>query len=886
MTTGDKLSRLRKENNYTQEQLADILGVSRQAISKWESDVAYPETDKLIRLSTLYHCSLDYLVKEDVDEPQFTMPQQRESSNRSVKADRLFAGTLRFAPVILYSLWALLLWALYATKLVPDRSLYEWFGRSAIKTLQPSINALISLGVISCAYIAVLGVLQRFGSKKANLIANVGSFVFQAGIFVCVMCLIGVCKSMGIVHGKVVVVVASVTGSFALLQAVFIALDCYFNHDEKADSKPTRTSKARRCWKFISAHRVMAIIVAFVLLAGIALSIVLPLTVGNIFNTKKVSRIQIGDSRTEVEHILGKPIDIDLEKLVDIVAFADIMELIDIADSNDLKQLTNNIYFYCSPKAEKLIKNILDRFFSSYSPEDMYVAGNELYKMMQELAELEFEYIEVYFEDDSVVEVEYNAKYSMTRENEVKWNVSGKKKQQLKILPSEIPYGEIPYSTELYAQVFYTDGSYRLSRIENVSAVGNATEGWTVTWSDDWGYYTHTIKEGSPKDGDVISRDEVDDNVYFTLYSTDENGNDGYVLKIFGQGALSNRLEYGWEEYADRVVEVVVSDGITNVPNYAFMNFSNLMTLTLPDSISKIGQYAFCNCVNIAELNFSENLTMIGAHAFEGCTGITELTVPANVSIVSSEAFAGCTALQRVDWNAERLRLIGNNVFNNTPNLAVVNFNDVVDIPNGILSGSGVITVNIDSSVESIGARAFQNCTNLNKVNFESEGYRLESIGEYAFSGCTSLQIIEIPKNVRVFSRGVFENCTKLREVFDMWPDIDSGWITEIQDDAFYNCVSFVAPNFRVDYLKRIGSRAFYNCSSLQGFSLKSSYLESIAPYAFLGCTNLTYVDIYIHNWTFTASNGDIVSEYLYGAEVAEYLTKTYCAYTWNALDW
>ena len=46
MTLGEKLSKLRKEYNYTQEQLADILGVSRQSISKWESDIAYPETDK------------------------------------------------------------------------------------------------------------------------------------------------------------------------------------------------------------------------------------------------------------------------------------------------------------------------------------------------------------------------------------------------------------------------------------------------------------------------------------------------------------------------------------------------------------------------------------------------------------------------------------------------------------------------------------------------------------------------------------------------------------------------------------------------------------------------------------------------------------------------
>ncbi|MCI5603890.1 MAG: helix-turn-helix domain-containing protein [Clostridiales bacterium] len=67
MTLGNKLSRLRKENNYTQEQLAEILGVSRQSISKWESDISYPETDKLIHLSNLFGCSLDYLLKDTVE---------------------------------------------------------------------------------------------------------------------------------------------------------------------------------------------------------------------------------------------------------------------------------------------------------------------------------------------------------------------------------------------------------------------------------------------------------------------------------------------------------------------------------------------------------------------------------------------------------------------------------------------------------------------------------------------------------------------------------------------------------------------------------------------------------------------------------------------------
>ena len=79
MTLGEKLSKLRKEYNYTQEQLADILGVTRQSISKWESDIAYPETDKLIKMGKIFECSMDYLLNDDITEKQGTQPTEKES---------------------------------------------------------------------------------------------------------------------------------------------------------------------------------------------------------------------------------------------------------------------------------------------------------------------------------------------------------------------------------------------------------------------------------------------------------------------------------------------------------------------------------------------------------------------------------------------------------------------------------------------------------------------------------------------------------------------------------------------------------------------------------------------------------------------------------------
>ena len=69
MTLGEKLTKLRKKQNYTQEQLAEILEVSRQSVSKWEFDLAYPETSKLKQLSKLYKCSIDYLLDDENEEP-------------------------------------------------------------------------------------------------------------------------------------------------------------------------------------------------------------------------------------------------------------------------------------------------------------------------------------------------------------------------------------------------------------------------------------------------------------------------------------------------------------------------------------------------------------------------------------------------------------------------------------------------------------------------------------------------------------------------------------------------------------------------------------------------------------------------------------------------
>lgn len=64
MTFGEKLQFLRKEKAISQEQFAEVMNVSRQAVSKWELNQSYPEVDKIIEVSNYFGVSLDELMND------------------------------------------------------------------------------------------------------------------------------------------------------------------------------------------------------------------------------------------------------------------------------------------------------------------------------------------------------------------------------------------------------------------------------------------------------------------------------------------------------------------------------------------------------------------------------------------------------------------------------------------------------------------------------------------------------------------------------------------------------------------------------------------------------------------------------------------------------
>lgn len=81
MNTGKKISEARKSKNLTQEQLAELMSVTRQTVSRWESDLAYPEMEKVVKLTSILGVTCDYLLKDEYDEPGL----KEESENRQKK---------------------------------------------------------------------------------------------------------------------------------------------------------------------------------------------------------------------------------------------------------------------------------------------------------------------------------------------------------------------------------------------------------------------------------------------------------------------------------------------------------------------------------------------------------------------------------------------------------------------------------------------------------------------------------------------------------------------------------------------------------------------------------------------------------------------------------
>ena len=96
----EKLQKLRKDNNLSQEQLAEKIGVSRQAISKWERGEATPDSDNLICLAKIYNISLDELISSKEEKGNTNMNEESKKTELMKIKDYVLVALLSIVTII------------------------------------------------------------------------------------------------------------------------------------------------------------------------------------------------------------------------------------------------------------------------------------------------------------------------------------------------------------------------------------------------------------------------------------------------------------------------------------------------------------------------------------------------------------------------------------------------------------------------------------------------------------------------------------------------------------------------------------------------------------------------------------------------------------------
>ena len=107
MTIGERISKCRKEKNLSQEYVAEMLEISRQAVSKWENDLTEPDTGNLIKLARLFGVSVEYLASGEEAQPRIEYIERGVPLSKTIAVVLISLGGLSALLGILLS-WILI----------------------------------------------------------------------------------------------------------------------------------------------------------------------------------------------------------------------------------------------------------------------------------------------------------------------------------------------------------------------------------------------------------------------------------------------------------------------------------------------------------------------------------------------------------------------------------------------------------------------------------------------------------------------------------------------------------------------------------------------------------------------------------------------------------
>lgn len=176
MSFNEKLQKLRKENKYSQEELADMLDVTRQSVSKWESGQTYPEMDKLLALCKIFNCSLDELTNDEIKEisndKKTNFNSLVDSSLAFINKTYKVLSNMTFKNLLKCILTMFVLAIVLAFLFIPfsilQRAFYNVFFAAGSNALAQFLYAIVNI-ILGCIFVALYIMLFVYIFKIAFL---------------------------------------------------------------------------------------------------------------------------------------------------------------------------------------------------------------------------------------------------------------------------------------------------------------------------------------------------------------------------------------------------------------------------------------------------------------------------------------------------------------------------------------------------------------------------------------------------------------------------------------------------------------------------------------------------------------------------------------------
>lgn len=312
----------------------------------------------------------------------------------------------------------------------------------------------------------------------------------------------------------------------------------------------------------------------------------------------------------------------------------------------------------------------------------------------------------------------------------------------------------------------------------------------------------------------------------------------------------SSKCRYKYE-----IVDCRIPDGVVSINKHAFVGsevkniylpksvqfieeesfkYVSFPAISIPTQVKHIGERAFLGCKELQKVYIkSKHILSLEKSLFDSCESLTEINIPKSVTHISDYAFRGCKKLSTLCLPAS-IETIGINPFVSSGLSKIICKTSYFFVSEGLLLGNGgkdVIavlktvksTVALPNGVENICQEAFAHNITVEEVICPTS---LKSIGAKAFEGCLSLRKVQIEDSlVEVLPESVFSGCIQLESV------TLPATLSIVRDNAFGRCEKLQSLTFS-RRIVQIGYKAFEK-SGLKSVYLPHGFNEEIVPSAF-----------------------------------------------------